>query len=174
MDDLQENMNNTEAALDSAAANTSTIYKFQKGHLSYMMMWFDAPVSASQNRYRNEFLKMIKPLQEETEEQRIEIVKSHANLDEKGDIKTDEKGGVDWKTPTSVATAQKEYEAILEEPINLVVTKPRALEFAKTFLSHIQRSFMADDGIAYEEICEILGVEAIEDTPQKTSGIIVS
>lgn len=152
-----------------------TIIPLQKGHISYLMGWLDAPVVNSQLRHRNEFLRMIKPLHQETEAERVEIMESHAVKDDEGNLMYDDEGQTKWKTPRSRELAQKEYETVLQEPITLVITKPKALEFVKGFLPKISRGKGADEGIAYEEICDVLGIEIPEEEPTDTkkSGIIL-
>lgn len=172
MENIQKGIDEATAAVEQADSGNK-ILKFQKGHMVYLAAWLDVPVPTSQNRHRNEFLKMIKPINEEVEEQRIELTEQLAKKDKDGKIEYVD-GQMQFPSPADAITAQKKYEEILAEPVNVVITKPKALEFAKDFLAKINRQFRADEGMAYDEICDIMEITIKDEQEQpKKSGIIV-
>jgi len=144
------------------------IIKFQKGHLIYLAQWLDTPVPKSQNRHRNEFLKMISPINAEVEQDRIKMVRGYCKADDEGKVIM-ENGQMVFKSDDDMRMAQKEYEEMLAEEVNVVITKPHALDFVKEFLARTNLNFRTADGIAYDEICDILNVTITEDTPPKSN-----
>lgn len=137
------------------------VIQFQKGHLVYLRAWVDVPVIKSQNRHRNEFIGMIQPLCDEIEKERLEILDQYAKKDSDGKVLM-ENGQVAFENAEDSKLAQVAYEELLEEPVNLTVTKPKAVEFAKGFLAKIDRKFGYAEGTAYDEVCDALGI-TVED-----------
>jgi DNA-binding transcriptional regulator YhcF (GntR family) len=129
----------------------------EKGHLVYLRQWFDVPVIKSQNRHRNEFLKMIEPFANELETQRIDILKPYVKLDAEGNI-DNSTGRVEFIEQQSEGLAQKEYQALLKEKVAIAVSKPKAYEFAQDFLKKMEAKFNFVDGLIYDEICEEFGI----------------
>jgi len=152
----------TALTSEEASQSAENSLDFQKGHLAYLRKWLDTPVNKAQNRHRNEIIKIIQPSCDEIEEQRIDILKQYAILTPEGQIDTASGGVVRFPTDDASKAAQVAYEALLQEPIKVLFTKPKALDFLREFLQNLNVSFSYIDGQAYDEICSILGMETEE------------
>lgn len=138
---------------------------FTKKHLYYLKRWLDVPVSKSQNRHRNEFVGMIQPSLSSVEDQRLAILDQYAQKDPlTGEMLKTPTGEARFGKETDKVQADVEYNQLLAEPVNITITQPASLEFAKKFIGKLEEKFNYEDGLVYTEICELLGIN-IPDEP---------
>lgn len=144
---------------ETTGENTITIKKVAVLDLK---RWLDIPLPAgAMNRNRNEFLRVLKPLADEIEAGRLEILAQHAKKDEVT-------GEIDYESPKFATTAddkkaQEEYLALLQEPINLFVAKPMALTVVKSILQSTQAKFVNEEGERFDDVCDALKIEFPEE-----------
>lgn len=138
----------------------ATTIAVENGHLAYLKAWLSVPVPRSQNRHRNEFLNALAPFAQDLEHNRVEIVRHYAELDDEGNPKlTDDGRTFVFKDAASATAAQSEYDALLKESVVITFSKPKAVEFARQFLSRMDHEMGYEEGQVYEKIAEALGLE---------------
>lgn len=125
-------------------------------HLLDLKRWLDLGLPAGTlNRNRNEFLRMLKPFADDLEQARLEILKRFVVKDEDGKqdlIKAE------FASPEDKASAEKEYDTLINETVSIPVTKPVAVDTVKNILKTMDRKMGNLEGERFDEVAEILGI----------------
>lgn len=138
----------------SSEATTLTLKNI---HLLDLKRWLDVGLPAGKlNRDRNEFLRSIKQFADDLETNRLEIVKRYAEKGENGEVNT---LNPEFPTPEARQSAEDEFAALVQEPINIPISKPAAFETVKEILRTTERKMGNQEGERFDEVAEAMGIK---------------
>lgn len=115
--------------------------------------WLNTPLSGSQARARNRFVKILAEKAQGIEAERMAIINRTAMPGLDGKPLTDDKGQAEFTTEGRIKFNQEYLEAMNDDClIDVTESNKKDIETVKTILEELPTGLDANEGVVYEDI----------------------
>ncbi len=127
----------------------------QKRLLNHLVFFLDMPLTGSKARSRNRFIRLIAPMAQEVENERVKMLKDLSEKDEKGEPKV-EKNQITGAEHYIVSTEnRKKVDEYLDEDyvLDILPSNEKDVKVAKDLLLNSEMKLNIELGDIYDKLC---------------------